>query len=173
MPQWMLPGADGSMIDGVCREMIRMRLVSGTGQNVRRVIMLATGVPALAACGGGGGSDPGRSGGSQGTAFYQIAAGDLDEDGRTDLAAIAVIYDGDSGAPDPAEIQVILQDPVEAGRFAPAIRSTTGAGAGAIEVAVPGTFAPARRLLDSRRTYPASSNVQCIAVNDCDGLEAT
>jgi hypothetical protein len=52
-----------------------------------------------------------------GTVFYHIAAGDLDGDGLTDIAAIGVVQDGNPNTPDPIDLHIVLQDPVRPGRF--------------------------------------------------------
>jgi hypothetical protein len=91
----------------------------------------------LAGTCGGGGSGTGDSDGAGfvGTIFYQIAAGDLNNDGRIDLAAIAVVQDGNSNTPDPIELQVLVQDPARPGHFAVTQRLALTTPVGVVAVA--------------------------------------
>jgi hypothetical protein len=73
----------------------------------------------LAACGGGG-DGPRASPAPRdfaGTLYFQLGAGDLDGDGRNDLAVIASVQDGDPATVDPVDLHILIQDPVSPGRF--------------------------------------------------------
>jgi hypothetical protein len=74
----------------------------------------------LAACGGGGDS-PRASPAPRdfaGTLYFQLGAGDLDGDGRNDLAVIATVQDGDPATVDPVDLHILIQDLGNPGRFA-------------------------------------------------------
>jgi ketosteroid isomerase-like protein len=74
----------------------------------------------LFACGGGGDSPRANPAPRDfvGTLYFQVGAGDLDGDGRTDLAVIATSQDGDRATVDPVDLHILIQDPGNPGRFA-------------------------------------------------------
>ena len=81
-------------------------------------------------CGGGGGSGGGS--GFDGTIYHQVAASDIDGDGLTDLAAIAVVY---AAAGNSIEVQILLQNPANVGHFTVAQRLPLASYTGALTIA--------------------------------------
>lgn len=72
----------------------------------------------LSGCGGGG-SDAGKapSPGFKGTVYNDIASGDFDNDGYTDIAAVVIEQDGDKNTRDPIYLYVMLQESANPGYF--------------------------------------------------------
>lgn len=96
--------------------------------SLRVAAVFCTTAAALLGCGGGG-----SGGGSAfvGTIYYQVAAGDLDGDGLTDLAAIAEVYDAAGVS---VELQVLLQDRANVGHFSIEQRLPLSTAGGAVAV---------------------------------------